>query len=198
MRPVCAGVRRRLSSQTRPPVVVQAKVGAERGRAFGQVASHHGGSGEAARECGHIRRHQPSRLGLGVHRGHGPAGHANEPARGQMRCRGGVERRVRQALDAEGVAGELAVALPLQTQRAEHGAEVRVIGQRRAHVVTPAQCLQVLPFVLARFGFDQHGHIAHARGHAEGLRRTRVHLVGQHQALRMVGGKDGHVGPGQR
>jgi hypothetical protein len=83
---------------------------------------------------GGVRRAVAGRDQLAVRRHHGAAGHRGQPALGQQRRRR-LGERARSPGHEQRVAGELAVALPLQAHRAELGAELRQPRGRRRHVV---------------------------------------------------------------
>ena len=81
------------------------------------------------------------------------------------------------------------MALPLQPQAAQAGAELRGLAGGRRDGVAFAQACQVRAFGAARVGIDQHRQVAGARRRGQRLGWPRVHLLGERKALGVVTGQ---------
>ena len=158
-----AGLARRQGGVEQDEAGAAIIVDAEVGEGIAGALAEGGANGDIAIEVlGHSRDVRGALGGLRELRmggNHGRAGNACQPP-GRQEAHGRFrERPVRQARDEEGVAGELAVAFPLEAQGAEAHAEVRGVHAGWCHVEAFAQGGHVAQFALALLRVDQHGQI---------------------------------------
>jgi hypothetical protein len=133
--------------------------------------------GRLERELGELCARRDDRL----------SGDRGEPALGKRSGGKLAEPFTALARREECVAGELGMALPFDTHGSERRTEVRRIGRRRRHAELPAQLGEVKNFALALIPVERHREILAVLRRRQRLVRTRVHLVRQHDTLRMVG-----------
>jgi hypothetical protein len=143
---------------------------------------------EKGKEQGSIGRPVTGRHQLGMGGDDGPPGHGRHPA-GRQPGRRRLRKRLLAAPRSEnGVAGELAVPLPLQAHGAELRRELGDAGRWRLDIETLADLGQVLPLGLTLVSIEQYCHIGGPHRCRQGLGRPRVHLVSELESVRMVGG----------
>ena len=181
--------------EARPAVVVDAEVRERESCAVADLPA----DDDVAIEV----RGEPVRVGRPVRPAHQlrvrgddrPSRDRGQPAVGQEALGRLAERLRARARHEERVARELGVPLPLDADRADAIAEVGGTGTGRRHAVRAAQRGQVFAFAVAVGGVDQDRDVGGPLRCRERRVRSRVHLVGQREAIGVVGGKAGHRGP---
>jgi hypothetical protein len=192
------GIGRRHHQQAFVAVGAQRKVG-DGDRMAG---AHRAGQRRTVAEPGPGPRHHRLRVVDRVgqhdqlHRRHRAAGDGAQPVRidtvkRQRQVGQGFKRGRTVKWLHEGVARELAVALPLQAVPRQ--IQVQEVGLQIGHrqALLARQQAQVRGLGLTRHALVEHGDVHHQRRQRDARRRSRMHLVVQRAALRVVGGKQG-------